>query len=87
MKKAYFNSSLAQVVQYPLSLAFSITGHKSQGQTIERPGALETDLHKVWSVPEALSYVIYSRIDTLDQLLIIRALSPSSLFIKKQRMK
>ena len=70
-KKAYSNSTMAKVIQFPLALAYSITGHKSQGQTIKRPRALVTDLRKAWHSAKSLAYVICSRIESLDQLFIL----------------
>lgn len=86
-KKSYSNSSTAKVVQFPLSLAHAISGHKSQGATVKRPRALVTDLQKVWPSAKALAYVICSRVESIDQLFIIGDLPLKSFVISKESLE
>ena len=85
-KKAYSKSTMAKVVQYPLVLGESISGHKSQGTTVKKPTALVTDLRGVWPSARALAYVICSRVESIDQLFIIGDL-PQNKFMFSQDAK
>ena len=46
-------ASTAKLVQYPLILAFAVTVHKVQGQTIERPLKCVVDLRSVFEGAQA----------------------------------
>ena len=50
-------------------LAWAITAHKIQGQTIAKPLKLVVDLSKVFEAAQA--YVMLSRVQELEQLIII----------------
>jgi ATP-dependent exoDNAse (exonuclease V) alpha subunit len=58
-------ASTAKLIQYPLILAFAVTVHKVQGQTIERPLKCVIDLRTVFEGAQA--YVMLSRIKELKQ--------------------
>ena len=68
-KKAYSTSSQATALQFPLKLAWAITAHKIQGQTIKKPNMLIADLSRVFEAAQA--YVILSRIQDLNQLVLL----------------
>ena len=57
------------VTQFPLVLAWSVTAHKFQGQTIKSPTAMVTDLSTMWQPGQ--SYVALSRVENLQQLYLI----------------
>jgi hypothetical protein len=65
-------ASSAKLIQYPLILAFAVTVHKVQGQTIERPLKCVIDLRSVFEGAQA--YVMLSRIKELEQLYILEDL-------------
>ena len=50
----------------------SITGHKSQGMTVRDPRVLVTDLRSAFT--DALSYVISSRIESIEQIFFSHSL-------------
>ena len=62
-------TSTARALQFPLKLAFAVTAHKVQGQTIKKPMKVVVDLKK--ANKEAQVYVMLSRAQSLDQLIIL----------------
>ena len=81
----------ATVVQFPVRLAFAITAHKVQGQSILHPTTVAMDLESVFAAAQA--YVMLSRVQSIDQLYIVRSLAEdkirtSSLALKElQRLE
>jgi hypothetical protein len=59
----------AKVLQFPIKLAWGITAHKIQGQTIPKPLGLAAHMASVFSAGQA--YVILSRVQALSQLYLI----------------
>ena len=59
----------ATVIQFPLRVAHGITAHKIQGQSILFPSKVAMDLQTVFEPAQA--YVMLSRIQCLDQLVIV----------------
>ena len=75
-------ASTAKLIQYPLILAFAVTVHKVQGQTIEHPLKCVIDLKSVFEGAQA--YVMLSRIKELKQLYILEELPENKIYpIKK----
>ena len=71
-------ASTAKLVQYPVVLAFAVTVHKIQGQTIERPLKCVIDLRSVFEGAQA--YVMMSRIKELEQLYILEELPNDKIY-------
>jgi ATP-dependent DNA helicase PIF1 len=71
-------ASTAKLIQYPLILAFAVTVHKVQGQTIERPLKCVIDLRSVFEGAQA--YVMLSRIKELKQLYILEELPENKIY-------
>ena len=71
-------SSTAHLIQFPVILAFAVTVHKVQGQTIERPMKVVMDIRSVFEGAQA--YVMLSRIKELSQLYILEELSEKKLY-------
>ena len=67
-KKDFDDGQKAKVIQFPLMLAYSVTMHKMQGQTIYKPGRLVTRFKHVFQA--AMAYVTLGRITSIDQLYI-----------------
>jgi hypothetical protein len=59
----------AKLIQFPIQLAFAITAHKIQGQTVTKPSGLVADLSSVFTAGQA--YVILSRVQCLQQLYLL----------------
>ncbi len=60
------HSAKAKVFQFPLKLAWALTSHKIQGQTIKPPTNLVADINSVFDF--AQTYVILGRVQSIDQL-------------------
>ena len=56
----------AKVVQFPLKLAWAITAHKVQGQTIKSPRPVAMDLQSTFT--KAQAYVMLGRTENLQQI-------------------
>ena len=57
-------------VNFPLKLCYAITAHKIQGLTVKKPTCIVLHLHGY--LRPAMGYVMLSRIQCLDQLIIVR---------------
>ena len=68
------HAATATVFQFPIKLAFAITGHKMQGQTIKKGSQVVVN----WSrrMPPALAYMMLSRTETLGDLFIAGDFDP-----------
>ena len=71
-------ASTARLIQYPLVLAYAVTVHKIQGQTIEKPSKICVDLRRVRNGGQA--YVALSRIKELEQLFILEELPAHKMY-------
>ena len=60
-------SSTAKLIQFPIVLAWAVTVHKFQGQTVAAPQRVAIDLRSVFEAAQA--YVMMSRVQELEQLL------------------
>ena len=69
--------STATVIQFPVKLAYAITAHKIQGQSILRPTTVAMDLQSVFDPAQA--YVMLSRVQSIDQLFIVDKFEESML--------
>ena len=83
-KKVYSASASATALQYPLKLAWAITAHKIQGQTIMKPMKLIVDLSKVFEAAQA--YVMLSRVQELEQLIILDSLRKKKIYLSTQAL-
>ena len=71
-------SSTARLIQFPLVLAWAVTVHKFQGQTVKAPQKVVIDLKSVFEAAQA--YVMASRVQELDQLYILEELPKEKIY-------
>ena len=72
------HSAHDSVIQFPLTLAWAMTAHKCQGQTIRAPIPMVADLDSVFAAGQA--YVILGRIQSIDQL-FLRSFSAKKIMV------
>ena len=63
------SSAKAKIIQFPLTLAWAITVHKYQGQTIRKPRTLVADTDSLFAGGQA--YVVFGRVQEIDQLYLL----------------
>ena len=71
-------SSTAKLIQFPIVLAWAVTVHKFQGQTVKQPQKVVIDLRSVFEPAQA--YVMASRIQELEQLYILEELPQDKIY-------
>ena len=69
VQKGKHRSNVSSVTQFPLALAWAVTAHKFQGQTIKYPTYLITDFNTIFQGGQA--YVILSRVERFEQICFI----------------
>ena len=76
-KKSGDVGTTAVVIQFPVKLAFAITSHKIQGQTIPWPMSVVLDLNSIFE--DAQAHVMLSRVQHLQQVYILKSLDNSKI--------
>ena len=71
-------SSKAKVYQFPIIVAFAATTHKFQGQEIAKPNKAALD--QKTSFGESMSYVMLSRVPSLEQMYIVGNLDAKKIY-------
>ena len=71
-KKSSTGSSKATVIQFPLKVAYAITAHKIQGQTIPKPLKVAVDISSIFEAAQA--HVMLSRVEEFEQIFILDSL-------------
>ena len=71
-------STTAKLIQFPIVLAWAVTVHKFQGQTVQAPQKVVLDLRSIFEAAQA--YVMASRVQELDQLYILEELPESKIY-------
>ena len=84
-KKGGIIGSTATLIQFPVKLAYAITAHKIQGQTILKPLIVAFDIEAIFE--EAQGYVMLSRVQELSQAFIIGELNPAKLYPSAKALK
>ena len=62
------HGAVRQITQFPLKLAWAITGHKVQGITIKKPSKVVVHGHP--RMPPSMYYVMFSRAQDLEQVYV-----------------
>ena len=71
-------STTAKLIQFPLVLAWAVTVHKFQGQTVSKPQKVVVDVRSVFEAAQA--YVMFSRVQELNQLYILEELPEDKIY-------
>ena len=82
-RKAVTGSSKATVIQFPLKIAYAITAHKIQGQTIAKPLKVALDISSIFE--DAQAHVMLSRVEEFEQIFILDELPEKN--IRASRIK
>ena len=78
------HTTKVKVIQFPLILAFAITAHKIQGQTIKAPKPVVLNLNSVFQ--PNMAYVMLGRTENLDQL-YLEKFDPKKIYCDGQSKK
>ena len=81
-KKSVVNT--ANVIQFPLKLAFACTAHKIQGATIPKPQKVIINVTDIFC--SAMMYVMLSRVCTLWQIYILNEFKDSKMYPNKKAL-
>ena len=71
------HAAKATVFQFPLRLAFAMTGHKMQGQTVKKGSKLVVNWCK--RMPQALAYMMLSRSESIEDIFIAGNFDPKQI--------
>ena len=75
----------ANVIQFPIRLAFACTAHKVQGATIPKPKKLIINVTDTFTA--AMIYVMLSRVCSLDQILILNEFDKCKMYPNKKALE
>ena len=84
-KKAYSTAVKNTALMFPVKLAWAITAHKIQGQTVKKPNKLIVNMQKVFEAAQA--YVMLSRVENLNQLIIINDVCSKKIYSSELAVK
>ena len=76
-KKSGDVSTTATVIQFPIKVAFAITSHKIQGQTIAWPTKVALHLDSIFE--DAQAHVMLSRAQQISQIYILNRLDENKI--------
>ena len=74
----------AHVIQFPLTLAWALNAHKTQGITIKSPSKLVVDIDSCFG--PAMVYVALSRVQNIEQLFLL-SLDTSKIWASKEALE
>ena len=74
----YTKNAHSRAINFPLKLSWASTVHRVQGSTIKQPRKLVINTSKVFE--GGMCYVMMSRVQTIDQLIIIDAVNDSKIY-------
>ena len=73
------------VIQYPLKLAYAVTAHKIQGQSIPKPLKVALDICGTFQAAQA--YVMFSRVEDISQVVIMDRFSENNIKTDHQALE
>lgn len=79
-----YRRGVARYTQMPLKLAWALTIHKAQGQTIDAPVCVDLG-HRVWSGGQ--TYVALSRVRRLNQIYLRRAVRAEDILVERRALE
>ena len=80
-KKGGAIGSYAKVIQFPVRVSYATTSHKIQGQSLLYPLTVVLNIDSVFEPGQA--YVMFSRVQCIDQVFILGNLDPQKLRASK----
>ena len=83
-KSKKHHTAKAKVFQFPITLAWALTAHKCQGQTIKYPASMVADLASCFEAGQA--YVILGRIQNLSQL-FLKSFMPKKIYANPKALQ
>ena len=83
-KSKKHHTAKAKVIQFPITLAWALTAHKCQGQTIKDPASMVADLTSCFEAGQA--YVILGRIQNLSQL-YLKSFVPKKIYANPKALQ
>ena len=84
-KKSSTGAAKASVVQLPIKVAYAITAHKIQGQTIPKPLKVALDISSIFE--DAQAHVMLSRVEEFDQIFILESLPKEKIRASPKALK
>lgn len=84
-KRDYSTSVKNTALTFPIKLAWAISAHKIQGQTCKKPAKLIVNLQRVFEPAQA--YVMMSRVENIEQLIIINDVCPKKIYANDDAVK
>ena len=84
-KKATTGSIKATVIQFPLKVAYAITAHKIQSQTIPKPLKVALDISSVFEDSQA--HVMLSRVEEFEQIFVLESLPDEKIHASPKALK
>merc|ERR1712030_189923 len=72
-------------IQFPLKVAYAITAHKIQGQTIPKPHKIALDIASVFE--DAQAHVMLSRVEEFEQIFVLDKLPERNIRASPKALK
>lgn len=79
------HSAKAKLIQFPIKLAWAVTAHKVQGQTVKSPRSVGLDLQSTFGC--AQSYVMLGRTENINQIYLAKFDDSKLMTVNKNSLK
>ena len=77
-KTAFSTSVKNTALQFPVRLAWAMTMHRVQGQTVKKPNKILVSMRNIFA--PAMAYVALSRIENINQLILLDDVFPEQIY-------